>query len=237
MIRQALSFSTLLLLAGAVALATPSAGLAQHAGGGHAGGGHAGGGHAGGGHFGGSQFGGFHGGSFNGPAHFGNFQNLRPLYGFHPYYGFQPYYGYSPYYYGSYGYSYPYAYDSGYSGSYGGVIPDSVGGIPPAGNYQSLYPPATQADTIAHVTVRVPADARVWIQNTPTTSTGPVREFVSPPLTPGGQYTYDVRATWNENGHEVTQSQQVGIAAGASVEVVFPVKPGTTGQLPVPQTR
>ena len=44
MIRQALSFSSLLFLAGATALATPGSVLAQHAGGGHAGGGHFGGG-------------------------------------------------------------------------------------------------------------------------------------------------------------------------------------------------
>src|SRR4051812_34185215 len=96
-------------------------------------------------------------------------------------------------YYGSYGHDYPNdAYDPGYSNSYGDVMPDSAGGTPPAaspaGYSQSLYRPAiaaTQADTIAHVTVRVPADANVWFENLPTTSTGPVREFNSPPLSPG----------------------------------------------------
>ena len=48
----------------------------------------------------------------------------------------------------------------------------------PAGNSQSLYPPAAaaaQADTIASVTVRVPADARLWFENTPTTTAGGIR--------------------------------------------------------------
>jgi uncharacterized protein (TIGR03000 family) len=237
MIRQALSFAGLLLLTGAAALATPGLSQAQR-GGGHGGGGHGGGGfHGGVGHFGG----------FHGPARFGGFHNFRPYYGF---------YGYYPYYYGSYGY-YPYiyggdysyyntypdigsglAYDPGYITSYGSVTPDATGGTaaPPAITSQSLYPPvsaAAPADALAHVTVKVPADARVWFENTPTTSTGPVRQFDSPPLAPGGRYTYSVRAAWTENGHEVTQTQQVGVSAGARVEVDFPVKPESAGQAAV----
>ena len=70
MIRQALSFGGLLLLAGATALATPGSALAQRGGGGHAGGAH-----FGGAHFGGAGFGGFRGRSFNGPARFGGFRS------------------------------------------------------------------------------------------------------------------------------------------------------------------
>src|SRR5439155_9819742 len=95
-------------------------------------------------------------------------------------------------------------------------------------NYQTLYLPAT--DALAHVTVKVPADARLWFENTPTTSTGPVREFNSPPLTAGGRYTYEVRAAWTENGHEVTQTQKVEVTGGAYVNVTFPVAPTTTAQ-------
>jgi hypothetical protein len=32
-----------------------------------------------------------------------------------------------------------------------------------------------------------------------------------------------VQARWNENGHDVTQTQQVTVSAGASVRVDFPV--------------
>ena len=54
-----------------------------------------------------------------------------------------------------------------------------------------LPPPPMNA---AHVTVRAPANATVWIGGWQTPNTGSVREFDSPPLTPGKQYTYEVRA-------------------------------------------
>jgi uncharacterized protein (TIGR03000 family) len=262
MIRQALSFGGLLLLTGAAALATPSLSLAQrggghggggfHGGGFHGGGFHGGGFHGGGFHGGGFHGGGFHGSGFHGGFHGGGFRFGHPGFGFRHFggFGYYPYsYGYYPY---SYGYDYPYSYgtypdvgsglahDPGYSSPYGYVTPDSAGGTtsvaPPAITSQSLYSPvsaAAPADTLAHVTVKVPADARVWFENTPTTSTGPVRQFDSPPLAPGQRYTYEVRATWSENGQEVTQTQRVGITAGARVEVDFPVKPASAGQAAV----
>jgi len=70
-------------------------------------------------------------------------------------------------------------------------------------SYPDSYSPApAQLDTSVHVTVSVPADAEIWFQGTKMTATGSVREYQSPPLTPGHRYTYEVRARWNENGHE-----------------------------------
>jgi uncharacterized protein (TIGR03000 family) len=226
MFRKAFSFGVTLLLTGAVALATPGLGLAQR-GGGHGGGGHGGGHFASGGHygggFGGARYGGYRGGFYPGGGRYGS-------------------YGYG------YGYGYPYSYDtapyawssptddSGYSGSYGSVTADGTpSAAPPVSNYQTFYPPVT--DTLAHLTLKLPADAQVWVQNTLMTSTGPVRQFNSPPLTAGRPYTYEVRAAWNENGHEVTQTQQVGVTAGAYVEVDFPVRPETAGTAPATNGR
>jgi uncharacterized protein (TIGR03000 family) len=214
---------------GAVALvALPGLSSAQH-GGGHGGGGHGGGFHGGGFHGGGFHSGGFHsGGSHGGGFRGGGFHHSGFHHdgfhhdGFHR--GFRTYYGYYPYY-GYYDYPYSYAapsydgpsraYDSGYYGSYGGVT----------SSYPDSYSSATaQPDTSAHVTVSVPADAEIWFDGTKTTSTGSVREYESPPLTPGGRYTYDVRVRWTENGHEVTQTQQVEVTAGTRVDVHFPVQ-------------
>jgi uncharacterized protein (TIGR03000 family) len=219
MFQKAVSFAGTLLLTGAAVLMMPGPGLAA----GHGGGGHFGGGHfAGGGHFGGAHYGGFRGGY--GGAHYG--------YGrYHRYYGG---YGYYPYY-GLYGSDYPYdydtaipTYDSGYPGSYGAVAPDSAyGSAPAASDYQAFYPLATapaEPDSVAHVTVKVPADAQLWFDDTLTTTTGTVRQFDTPPLA-AGKYTYDVRARWVENGHAVTQTQHVGVTPGARVEVDFPVPP------------
>jgi uncharacterized protein (TIGR03000 family) len=241
MFRRLISCGGLLLLAGAVLFATPGSGWARggfgggHFGGAHFGGAHFGGAHFGGGHFGVARFGGYHGGFYHGGYH--------PYYGYrhsyHPYYGFYPNYsyGYYPYY-----DAYPYlrsgvATDPGYADDYADVGPsyldDTTSAAPPAVAYQSYYPPATGSDqpqSIAKVTVNVPPDAKVWFEDKPMTSTGAVRQFDSPPLTPGTPYTYDIKARWNENGHEVTQEQRVEVTAGAHVNVRFPAPPKATGQ-------
>ena len=229
MFRRILACGGILLLAGAVLFATPGAGWAR--GGGHGGGGgHFGGGHFGGAHFGGGHFGGgYHGGFYHGGYH--------PYYGYHhDYNGFYPYYGYGYYPYYDYLWSGGAA-DSGYADGYADVGPtyleDVTSATPPAATYQSYYPPATGAgrpDTVAQVTVNVPPDARVWFEGKPTTSVGAVRQFDSPPLTPDTRYVYDIKANWNENGHQVTQAQQVQVTAGAHVNVRFPAPPKTTGQ-------
>jgi uncharacterized protein (TIGR03000 family) len=124
-----------------------------------------------------------------------------------------------------------------YNSSYGVTAPSHVDGYtsitaPPA-SYQAYYPPATgtgQSDSMAQVTVKVPANAKVWFDDTPTTSTGSTREFESPPLTPGQQYSYAIRASWNQDGHEVTQTKQVEVTAGSHVNVDFAASPKAAAQ-------
>jgi uncharacterized protein (TIGR03000 family) len=208
MFQKALSFGSVLFLTAAVVLATPSLGQAQR--GGH------GGGHGGG----------FHGSGFHGGARFGGFHHVYPF-AHHGYRYYAPYYDpYSyPYYSGSYG-SYPDSYSSGSYypdyGSYGDVTPSD------AYSYQSFYSPASasaQPDNRADITAEVAADARIWFDGKATKSTGPVHQFHSPALTPGARYRYEVRANWKENGHEVTQTQRVPVAAGDTVKVHFPQQP------------
>jgi uncharacterized protein (TIGR03000 family) len=93
-------------------------------------------------------------------------------------------------------------------------------------SYPDSYSPATtQPDTRAQITVSVPADAEVWFEGSKTVSTGSVREYQSTPLTPGMRYVYEIRARWNESGHEVTQTQTVEVSAGTHIGVEFPVQP------------
>ena len=245
------SYGGILALAGAVTLATPGSGWAQR-GGGHGGGGRGGGarvggarmGGFGGARIGGARFGGARVGAFRGGANrFGGFRGgaYRGGYG----YGYPGTYGYGYGYYGDLPYSYdfyPYAwsgagYDSGYTGLYAGDWPSYTDGSPsftPAtAAYQASYPPATNATSPnlpAELNVAVPANAEVWFEGEPTTSTGLRRQFESPPLTPGTEYTYDVRARWKENGRDVTQTQKVKVTAGAHVNVNFPVSPKATGE-------
>jgi uncharacterized protein (TIGR03000 family) len=193
MFRKAVSFGGLLLLAGGLVLVTPGSGLAQGRG------------------F--REAGGYYGQPY---ARHGYVTTYGPPYG---YGAITSYYGASPY------DSLPVTRDSGYGRSYdGGQGNYSYGSTatPPADDSQSYYaPPAT--DNRARVTVNVPANAQVWFDDVATAPAGKVRQFTSPPLTPGIPYAYIVRARWNENGRQVLQSQQLEVSAGAHAIATFPL--------------
>ncbi len=253
MLLRAITHGGLSVLAGALLALTPASAEAAGHGGGHGGGGFHGGGHFGGFH--GGHFGGYHGfAGYHGAIHHGgyyghpyahyHYNHFRGGYGgFYPYlgaYGFYPDYGnygyYNSYYDGSYD-PYPYAQTATTGGSdwddvYNAVPPpDANAPVPIAGSAPSPVAPA--ADERAHLTVTVPAGAQLWVDDSPTTSTGPVRQFASPPLKPGVSYTYTVHARWDDNGRAVDQTRDVEVTAGASVNVRFPASVGTAAQTTV----
>ena len=53
----------------------------------------------------------------------------------------------------------------------------------------------------------------------PSNQIGPTQSFVSPPIEPGIDYTYVVRATWAENGQSVSRTKRVIVRAGDGVTV------------------
>jgi hypothetical protein len=194
MFQKVLSLSGILLLAGAAVLTTTSPAQAFGPRGAH---------------FGGARFGGYHGGFYHGGYPY------RPYYGqyYYPAYAYNPYYynnypyryGYSPYSYGYYPYYYGYSpyygsyFDDGssYPGLAGTYLPSYAEGFaavsPLAGTSQGLSLGA-QADATAHVTVKVPAGANIWINGSATESLGTVREFQSPRFCPAtGIRTSSVR--------------------------------------------
>ena len=214
--------------------------MAQH---GHGGGGHGGGGHGGGGHGSGGHASGFHGSSFHGGSvHGGNFHGNE----FHGRtfvgrgwgggWGWGGVYLGSPYYYGSgypyYANGYPY-YDYSYpsvavapSYYYGELTTDTnyaprYSGTSPTPSRQSFYSPeATATRATVHVVVPDP-NAKVYFDDTLTTQTGLERVFTTPSLDPAKSYTYTVRATWMENGNEVSRTRDVRIQAGQPTMVDF----------------
>jgi uncharacterized protein (TIGR03000 family) len=119
------------------------------------------------------------------------------------------------------GYNAPVALQGGYvpaaplwSTSYVAFAGRGTGGLAPVG-YQETSAPAT-------VVAEVPADARLWFDGHPTTQTGTERTFTTPPLEPGRDYHYDVRARWTQDGKTVEQSQRVRVFSGARMAVSFP---------------
>jgi uncharacterized protein (TIGR03000 family) len=86
---------------------------------------------------------------------------------------------------------------------------------------RALYPPDSEGMRSRSVLleVRVPAGAEIWIEGAKTLQKGVVRQFISPPLEPDRQFTYEIKAKWLDNGQERTQTRNVNVRAGQRVRV------------------
>src|SRR5262245_3963279 len=78
----------------------------------------------------------------------------------------------------------------------------------------SQQPAGKPAQAPAILRVTVPENAKLEIDGMKTTQTSSVRLFESPPLASGKKYSYTVKASWMENGKEVTREQTVSVQAG-----------------------
>src|SRR5206468_388604 len=156
-------------------------------------------------------------------------------------YGYRPYWGY-----GHYGWAYPGLALAFALGGFGGFYPYSYGTYAPylgadygpagtfaygaaVNGYQQPFVPEVAPQGVqplpaspgaARLTIRVPDNARVWVDEMPTQQAGAVREFVTPGnLDPNQTYSYTFRMEWEENGRTVTQSRTVHFRPGSQVVV------------------
>jgi uncharacterized protein (TIGR03000 family) len=91
------------------------------------------------------------------------------------------------------------------------------------GKYYYLTPKAgvPREDTSALIELKLPSsDADVWFNGVRTGRTGLVRQFRTPPLVEGRDYTYDILALWGPQDQE-KQLRKVQVTAGASIRVDF----------------
>lgn len=100
----------------------------------------------------------------------------------------------------------------------------------PAGD---LAPPPVdstwnRADTEATLTVNVPSEAKIFVNGTATRSNGAVRRYVSRGLTPGFEYTYEIKAELDRDGQAIEETKVVKVRAGASIDVAFELNGTTT---------
>ncbi|HZY85947.1 MAG TPA: TIGR03000 domain-containing protein [Gemmataceae bacterium] len=105
--------------------------------------------------------------------------------------------------------------------------PPSPPALAVSGSY-ALMPSAAVANPIqgptpARLLVRLPADARLFIDGEPTRSPGDARRFVSPPLAPGRRYVYVLRAEVVRDGRKHTQTHEITVRAGGESEVTLTV--------------
>jgi uncharacterized protein (TIGR03000 family) len=115
----------------------------------------------------------------------------------------------------------------GDSGIGGGYVPPSLTAenmtIPPRNG-------RTGADTKAHIWMRVPKDAEVWVEGVKTKQSGESRYFFSPPLTPGKKYSYQMRVRWTKDGKPVEETESIVVHAGATIRRDFTASGDTRTQ-------
>lgn len=79
----------------------------------------------------------------------------------------------------------------------------------------------------ATVVVSLPANAKLTIDGTATTSTSDVRTFETPELVAGKTYAYTLEATFQQDGKSVVVSKKVKIEAGKTATVDLNSIPAT----------
>jgi uncharacterized protein (TIGR03000 family) len=125
-----------------------------------------------------------------------------------------------------------------------------VGNVPalqqPGGNgptvaMQSFYSGPSASPGSAELTVKVPADAQLWLGSMQSSQQGTERHFSFPSLG-AGDNMFSLRSTWTENGQTVTRDKQVNVKPGENSTVDFtqatekapPSKPNAGFPAPLP---
>ncbi len=91
------------------------------------------------------------------------------------------------------------------------------------GYYTASYtaaPIATAVTAVAYLNVKVPEDAKVYLQDQLMTIPGTQRRFVTPAIRQGYQSNYTVKVEVVRNGQTITKTAQAAVSAGQEVDVV-----------------
>ena len=119
---------------------------------------------------------------------------------------------------GSYGSS------GGSYGSSGGSYGSSGGSHGSGGGYYTASytaaPIATAVTAVAYLNVKVPEDAKVYLQDQLMTIPGTQRRFVTPAIRQGYQSNYTVKVEVVRNGQTITKTAQAAVSSGQEVDVV-----------------
>jgi uncharacterized protein (TIGR03000 family) len=87
---------------------------------------------------------------------------------------------------------------------------------------RSWTPPRpSEGPATASLTVKLPAQARLYVNDTLCPLTSAERKFSSPPLEKGKVYHYTLRAEMQLDGRPVVETQRVQVAAGKVVQIEF----------------
>lgn len=75
------------------------------------------------------------------------------------------------------------------------------------------------------LTIRVPADAKLFINDRPTKITGELRHFSTSRQQPGTSYNYRVRAEFVDDGKPVSEEKTVQLTNGQRISLAFGAAP------------
>lgn len=109
----------------------------------------------------------------------------------------------------------------GCNGCYGVVVTPAQPAPPPPPDKKKMPPDGAEAAAPARLIVEVPANAKVFIDDTPTTSNSAVRTFVTPPLDRAKSYAYTVRVEVMRDGEPVSETKTVPVTAGGISRLSF----------------
>jgi uncharacterized protein (TIGR03000 family) len=117
--------------------------------------------------------------------------------------------------------------------SYGVVTGKPATAYAPAETADSgyAYGTTTHSPDAVLIKVKVPREAEIWFGRFKTTQAGPERRFITPPLEPNRDFSYEVHARWMEGDRPVDQTRKVTVHAGDELTVDFTAPAaGTTAQ-------
>jgi uncharacterized protein (TIGR03000 family) len=99
--------------------------------------------------------------------------------------------------------------------------PAVVGRVPDTSRSAAAETPPPTPES-ARFTVKLPADAKLWVDQFQSQQTGPVRTYHTPAiLQPSKTYEYTFRAQWPQDGQTVTRDKTVRFTAGSDQTVDF----------------
>lgn len=101
------------------------------------------------------------------------------------------------------------------------ALPNNPAPPIPGINPKLDVPPPPGLSAQAKVTIRVPENAKLWVDDVACPLEGEVRTFNVPNLQEGLEYAYTVRIEVELDGKMTTEERQVLFAAGRTVEVDF----------------
>jgi uncharacterized protein (TIGR03000 family) len=101
--------------------------------------------------------------------------------------------------------------------SFSAVVSLSLG----LGGEPATRPTDAEKDNRAHLLVILPANAELWFDGKKTRQTGSQRKFISPVLTTGKHYSYEIKAIWRKDGERVEQVRTANVQANDWQKIDF----------------